>query len=142
MKKKQKIKCKKKRKKEIVRKINDNNFWLILEANFGYFQETANAIENLLGIKYTRQAVFERANSNPDRLDQIREATTDHAELTIRKNMDSIDPRVSQKAAEFHCKTIGKKRGYYEKSEVHLSGKEVDDAIDRELARVAGRDKK
>lgn len=143
MKKKEKKNVRKKlKKKTILKKVSDENFWKILAANMGLYENTSRMIKEKLGVSYSRVACYVRANKDPERLKQIYEVRIDLAEITLLKNLKSKDDRVSQKAAEFLLKTIGKKRGYYEKTEMHLTGKEIDDAINGQLARVAGPGKK
>jgi hypothetical protein len=129
----------KKKTKSQRSKVSDENFWKILEANMGLYENTSRMIKKQLGVSYTRAACYIRANKEPERLKQIYEVRIDIAETTLLQNLKSSDQRVSQKAAEFLLKTIGKTRGYYEKSEVKiLTGQELDDAVREQLARVAG----
>lgn len=119
-------------------RVSEKIFWEILESNFGLLQQTATEIQNTFDITYSRQAVASRTKNDIERLNQIREIKVDFAESVLLKNLNSSDGRVSNDSAKFICKTLGKSRGFYEKSEINLSGDQLDAAINRELDRLAG----
>ena len=102
----------------MTKKLTDEQFWPILERNDGLFHYTAKDIEESLGISYTRQAVQNRAAKDPERLQSIKEKSLDKAERNLDRFMDSGEDRVALDATKFYLKTIGKPRGYVEKTEV------------------------
>ena len=97
-------------------KLSDSEFLKILRENAGIFARTSKAIEKKFGIKYSRQAVRERALKHPDELKDIEEENLDVAESGLHSLMRSKDERIKLKACLDYLKTKGRNRGYYEKS--------------------------
>ena len=94
------------------RKISDIEFLNILRENGGLFARTAKAIQAKFAIKYSRQAVRDRAKKFRDELNDIEEENLDVAEEGLHILMICSDSRVRLKAIEFYLKNKGKKRGY------------------------------
>lgn len=98
-------------------KVTDRQFWTILRENGGLFARTARAIAKQFNIEYSRQAVADRANKKPELLLEIAEENVDVAEEGLHSIMRKSEDRVKLDAIKFYLKTMGKKRGYIEKSE-------------------------
>ncbi len=105
-----------------IRKLSDKEFWTILRKNAGLFARTARAIEKEFGISYSRQAVRERAEKQPDLLADILEETVDIAEEGLHDLMRSSLPNIKLKAIELYLKSKGSHRGYHQKETVSHSG--------------------
>lgn len=103
-----------------TRKISDKEFFAILRENAGIYARTARAIEKQFNIKYTRQAVRQRAEQNPEELHDIREENIDVAEEGLHSLMRSKDEKTKLQAVKLYLTTIGRNRGYSERLE--LSG--------------------
>lgn len=101
-------------------KISDEQFLSILRDNAGLFANTAKAIENQLGITYSRQAVRQRALEHPDELADIEEMSLDIAENAMNALMKSDSEDIKFKSSQFVLKTKGKRRGYIERSELDI----------------------
>jgi hypothetical protein len=96
-------------------KLSDAEFWAMLRANGGLFSRTARAIEAKFQIPFTRQAVAERANNNPELLADIEEEVIDIAEESLQGLVRAAPPAVRLAAAQFLLKNKGKKRSYGDK---------------------------
>lgn len=105
-----------------IRKLSDKEFWTILRKNAGLFARTARAIEKEFGMSYSRQAVRERAEKQPDLLADILEETVDIAEEGLHDLMRSSLPNIKLKAIELYLKSKGSHRGYHQKEAVSHSG--------------------
>lgn len=101
-----------------MQKLDENQFWQILDANGGNFGATAKAIEKRFKISYSRQAVRQRALSKPDELNDIVESRLDDAESVMFDLLDSDDKRIKFEAARFILLTQGKSRGYTTRQEL------------------------
>lgn len=104
------------------RKLSDKEFWAILRKNAGLFARTARAIEKEFGFSYSRQAVRERAEKQPELLADILEETVDIAEEGLHDLMRSALPNIKLKAIELYLKSKGSHRGYHQKEAVSHSG--------------------
>jgi hypothetical protein len=105
-----------------IRKLSDKEFWTILRKNAGLFARTARAIEKEFGMSYSRQAVRERAEKQPELLADILEETVDIAEEGLHDLMRSSLPNIKLKAIELYLKSKGSHRGYHQKETVSHSG--------------------
>lgn len=105
-----------------IRKLSDKEFWTILRKNAGLFARTARAIEKEFGMSYSRQAVRERAEKQPELLADILEETVDIAEEGLHDLMRSSLPNIKLKAIELYLKSKGSHRGYHQKEAVSHSG--------------------
>lgn len=103
------------------RKITDEQFLSILRESAGLFARTARAISKQFKIKYSRQAVRDRAKSFPEELLDIAEENLDIAEEGLLTLMRSGSENIKIRALELFLKTKGKKRGYIEKQEIEHS---------------------
>jgi hypothetical protein len=103
-------------------KVSDEQFLSILRENAGLFSLTAKAIEEKFKIKYSRQAVRERADRFKDILADIEEENLDIAEAGLKTLMSDEHTPTKLKAIELFLKTKGKRRGYSEKTEIEHSG--------------------
>lgn len=101
-----------------ARKITDKQFWTVLRKNAGLYARTARAIEKEFGISYSRQAVRDRAEKNPDLLFDILEENIDIAEEGLHDLMRSALPNVKLKAIELFLKSKAKDRGYFQKEQI------------------------
>lgn len=100
-------------------KLTDKEFWEELRKQGGIFARTARAIKAKYKIKYTRQAVRDRALKEPDRYDDILEENIDNAEEQLHTIfLTSRNERNRLQAVQFYLRTIGRKRGYIERQEV------------------------
>ena len=95
--------------------ISDFDFWRILEQERGLQSKTAAAIREFVGKPYTRQAVNDRIQKNPDRFDEILEMNIDAAEsvwfdVTRDKTARDVD-RISA-ASKLIDSVRGRQRGY------------------------------
>ena len=104
-----------------VRKLTDEQFFAILRENGGIYARTARAIEARHGIPYTRQAVRDRAESNPSILRDIEEQNIDVAEDSVRSLMQSENESIRLRSSEFYLRTKGRRRGYFEKTEQEIT---------------------
>jgi len=84
-----------------VRKLTDEQFFAALRANGGIYARTARAIEERYGISYSRQAVRDRAESNPSILKDIEEQNIDVAEDSIHSLMQSENESIKLRSSEF-----------------------------------------
>ena len=109
-----------------LRKISDKEFLAILRENAGLYARTAKAIEAQFQIKYTRQAVRERAERFPNEYADILEENVDVAEDGLHSLMQSDNEAVRFRAIELYLKTKGKKRGYVERTEQEVSIRATD----------------
>ena len=75
-------------------KLSEEQFWSMLRKNCGIYFKTAKAIREKYKIKYSRQAVRDRALSKPDLLKDIREQNIDKAEDVLHCLMTSDDENV------------------------------------------------
>ena len=103
-------------------KISDEQFLSILRENAGLFSRTARAIASHLKIKYSRQAVRDRAAKFPNEVADIEEENLDIAEEGLHSLVRSKNENIKLRAIELMLKTKGKKRGYVERQEMAHSG--------------------
>ena len=103
------------------KKVSHEEFFSTLRESAGLFTRTANNIKKKYGIDITRQAVYERANNYPEILADIREENLDVAEAGLQGLIRSKDERIRLRSIEIYLKTIGKGRGYVEKSELDVN---------------------
>jgi len=104
------------------KKISDEQFLSILRENGGLFARTAREIKRQFGIKYSRQAVRDRADKHPDEYLDILEENLDIAEEGLMSLVRSKNENVRLRACELVLKTKGKGRGYIERHEFEHSG--------------------
>ena len=102
----------------MTKKLSDEQFFTILRENGGLFHYTAKAIEKEFKVSYSRQAVHDRASRHPEILQDIKEESLDKAERGLGTLMEGEDDRIKMQALQLYLKTIGKTRGYVEKTEV------------------------
>ena len=102
----------------MTQKITNEQFFAVLRDNGGLCTQTALAIEKIYGIKYSRQSVYERTKTHPEIVADIRESCIDSAEGGLQQLMETDDERIKLQALQLYLKTIGKTRGYVEKTEV------------------------
>ena len=98
--------------------MTDDEFFTILRENHGLYARTARAISEKYQIDYSRMAVYERASRSPEILNEIRESAIDTAEAGMNELAADPDKDIKFKACQFILKTLGKKRGYVERTEV------------------------
>ena len=98
-------------------KISEEEFLSILRENAGLFARTARAIEKQFGIKYSRQAVRDRAYNHLEELKDIKEENLDIAEEGLYTLMRSRNERIRLDSTKLYLKTQGKSRGYIERVE-------------------------
>lgn len=103
--------------------LTDEEFFSILRINLGLYARTAFAIEQKYNIKYSRQAVRDRALNNPEELLDIKEQNIDVAEDGLFTLIRSKNERVRFRAIELYLKTQGRGRGYIQKTEIDLTAK-------------------
>lgn len=93
--------------------ISDRDFWGALEACGGLYSKTVAYIEKHHNERITRQAVYQRAIQNPERLKAIKESVVDLAEDAVISNIKQKDNlHVKQRAAEYYLRHKGRDRGY------------------------------
>ena len=102
-------------------KISHEQFFAALRENAGLYSRTARAIEAQFNIKYSRQAVQQRAEKYPEILEDIQQENLDMAEEGLVSVMRSRSESVRLDAIKFFLKTKGKKRGYVEKTETDVN---------------------
>jgi hypothetical protein len=84
-----------------VRKVTEAQFWDAVRRAMGYQTRAARLIEAELGISYTRQAVKDRINKNPEKYQEILESFEEQAEeVMVSCMMQSKDLRVKRQAAK------------------------------------------
>lgn len=103
-------------------KVSDEDFFRVLRENGGIYARTARAIRNEFKIRYTRQAVRDRALNNPDEVADIAEENKDVAEEGLHTLMRSKNERIRLRAVELFLKTKGKDRGYVVRMETEDVG--------------------
>jgi hypothetical protein len=90
-------------------KLSDEEFLNILQENGGLFSATAKAIQRKYKLRYSRQAVRERAQKHPEFLKELEEENIEKAHLTILDLMkQGKDLNIRFKAARFYVQTKGK----------------------------------
>ena len=99
-------------------KVTDEQFLGALTQASGIFARTAEIIEELYEVKYSRQAVRDRALKHPKTLDKIRIDTViiaedTHRDLMLNSNSDAI----KRGCSEYLLDRIGKDKGYTPKQE-------------------------
>lgn len=99
--------------------LTEDEFLSILRANAGLFARTARAITETYGINYSRQAVRDRALNYKDVLEEIQEEGLDTAEFGMRELLVDPDKEIKFKSCKYVLGTLGKKRGYVERTEVN-----------------------
>jgi hypothetical protein len=118
----------KKRKKHAERavpvKLSDAQFFSLLRENAGLFASTARAITAQFGIPYSRQAVHDRAHKYPKLLADIDEENIDIAEEGLHSLMRSRSEAIKADTTKFFLKHRGRKRGYNDKTDIELTGKD------------------
>ncbi len=119
-------------KKSASRKISHEQFFSILRENAGLFSRTARAIASQFGIKYTRQAVQERARKYPEILSDIEEENLDIAEEGLHSIMRSKSETIRLDAIKYVLDRKGKKRGYQQKTATDITIKKVGKALEDE----------
>ena len=95
--------------------ISDFDFWRILTEQRGLQAKTAAAIRDFVGKPYTRQAVNDRIQKNPDRFDEIVEMNIDAAEsvwFEITRDAKARDVDRISAASKLIDSVRGRKRGY------------------------------
>lgn len=125
-------------------KATDEQFWDAIEKSGGILAHAVRYLWDKYAIQMTRQSVWERATKQKHRLHQIRETNIDRAEAALLRNLNADDPKVRQRAAEFILKTLGKTRGFVERTEHTVTGdlgvnmKSLEHLSDEELQKLAG----
>jgi hypothetical protein len=100
------------------KRLSKKEFWETLAEAGGLYARCARLIQEKFGIGYTRQAVRERAEKDPEKLFQIVETGLDLAEEKLQQLFDSKNERVRLKALQFYLRTKGRARGYSERTEI------------------------
>jgi hypothetical protein len=100
------------------KQLADSEFWAILRESAGIYSRAARAIQKEHGISYTRQAVRQRALIKPEELEDIKQQNVDVAEEGLHSLMRSSLPSIRLRAVELFLKTIGKDRGYTDRTEI------------------------
>ena len=108
-------------------RLTNKEFWSILRENAGLYARTARAIEKQFGMSYSRQAVKDRAEKNPEMLADILEENLDIAEEGLHSLMRSKTEKIRFNAIQLFLKTKGKNRGYSERNEI--TGKDGKDIV-------------
>jgi hypothetical protein len=94
-------------------KLSDNEFLTILRENAGIYARTARAINKAYpGMKFTRQAVRQRAETFKDDLLDIQEENIDVAEEGLHSLMRSNNQSIKLKAINLFLQAKGRVRGY------------------------------
>ena len=103
-------------------KISDEQFLSLLRENAGLFARTAKAIQKQFGIKYSRQAVRDRAAHFPEEVKDIDEENLDVAEEGLHSLMRSKNEPIKFASIKLYLSTKGKKRGYIERFDLTTNG--------------------
>ncbi|NQV24549.1 MAG: hypothetical protein HQ518_09295 [Rhodopirellula sp.] len=103
------------------KRVSDENIGIALVASCGCVAVAARA------LGYSRSALWARVTKSPELQGSItdaRESLCDKAESALNKKLDADDPELG--AITFVLKTLGKSRGYTERTEVdHSEGVRV-----------------
>jgi hypothetical protein len=99
-------------------RLSNKEFWECLSEAGGLYARCARIINEKYCMSFTRQAVRERAEKDPDQLMQIVETTLDVAEEKYLQLFESTNERIKLKALQFYLRTKGKDRGYTLRDEV------------------------
>lgn len=103
-------------------KIDDVEFWAAMYMGYGIISRVIKVIKRDHGVSMSRQAIHERAKKEPEKLNECREIIIDAAEETLLELMMTGDKKTRADMAKTVVKTLGKTRGYVEKTETEHSG--------------------
>lgn len=98
-------------------KVDDRAFWQCMRRALGNCSKAARLLKKEYDIEISRQAVNARANRNPDLLAECKEILLDTAEEVMMNLLLGGDKKVAADMAKHITKTLGKGRGYTEKTE-------------------------
>lgn len=99
-------------------RLSNKEYWECLAEAGGLYARCARIINERYSMSFTRQAVRERAEKDPDQLMQIVETGLDIAEEKYLQLFESTNERIKLKALQFYLRTKGKDRGYTLRDEV------------------------
>lgn len=105
----------------MAKKLTHEEFFACLRASAGLYARTVRTIKKEFNVDLTRQAVQQRALLHPEILEDILDENIDIAEEGLQGLMRSDDERIKLKACEIYLKTIGRKRGYVERTESEVT---------------------
>lgn len=98
-------------------KVDDRAFWSCMRKAYGNCAKAARYLKKDFDIDISRQAVHARAMRNPELAEECREMTVDLAEEVMMNLLLGSDKKVAADMVKHITKTLGKQRGYIEKTE-------------------------
>ncbi len=104
-------------------KLTDEQFVAIYTENGGLPSKTAKAIEAKYKIKFSRQAVRERAKKFPDIVFECRDELVEMAEDNLRHLLNCDDLEVKRKTTIYVLNTLGRASGYGKTTVTHEPAK-------------------
>jgi thiamine biosynthesis lipoprotein ApbE len=99
-------------------KVTPEQFEEAIRKTGGLYTATVNYIKKKWKIEITRQSVKDRADKNPELLQEVREAAKDKAESVVFELMGSKNDTVKFKSATYYLDRLGTDRGYILTSKV------------------------
>ena len=106
-------------------KVTQHQFEEAIRKTGGLYSASVNYIKKKWRIDITRQSVKERAEKNPELLQEVREAAKDKAESVVFDCMSDKNSTVKFKAATYYLDRLGADRGYLIKNHLdHTSNGE------------------
>ena len=99
-------------------KVDQSQFEEAIRKTGGLYSATAQYIKKKWKIDITRQAIKDRAEKNPELLEEVREASKDKAESVVFDIMTKSNDANRLKAATYYLDRLGTDRGYINKSNV------------------------
>lgn len=102
-------------------KITEDQYLKAIFASHGNLSLMRRLFSKELNVDLSRQAIHIRSKKYPNEFASARASYIENAEIAIFEGLDSDNPMVKQRAAEFVLKTVGKHLGYSEKQEIELT---------------------
>lgn len=104
-------------------KVTQHQFEEAIRKTGGLYSATVNYIKKKWKVDITRQSVKERAEKNPELLQEVRESAKDKAESVVFELMGAKNDAIKFKSATYYLDRLGTDRGYVVKSAIDHTSK-------------------